>query len=323
MISIIVPVYNGEKYLERCLKSIQNQTYENFEVIIINDGSTDNSEAICQDFVDNDYRYKLINQENSGAGTARNVGISFATGNYIGFVDCDDFIHEKMFEILSNSLIENDCDISIIKLGNYYSGEPHISRINTKCFEIELLDRREAIKELIKGKKFGTHSATKLIKREVLDDLSYPKSSYAEDSKFMLEVFFKASKFVYCDIELYFYMHNDQSSNGSFFNPTKFSVIDVWRENERKITSSYPELFSLAHSRLCWAYFSVLDMMILSKVENNYSETASIISFLKKNFLFVMKTDNLTLGRKIAMVSLLLNVNLYKMIVNTFINRRN
>lgn len=116
-VSIIVPVYNVEKYVERCLNSLVNQTYKNIEIIIVNDGSTDNSKEICEKFENNDKRIKLINKDNQGLGMARNTGLEYITGEYVLFVDSDDYVEKNLVEIVYTIAKENDCDF--VRFHNY------------------------------------------------------------------------------------------------------------------------------------------------------------------------------------------------------------
>ena len=113
MISVIVPVYNTEKFLKNCISSIANQTYKDLEIILVNDGSTDNSGKICDDFAQKDSRIKVIHQSNKGVGAARNAGLDVAKGAYIGFVDSDDILRPDMYEFLLNNLIVHNADISV------------------------------------------------------------------------------------------------------------------------------------------------------------------------------------------------------------------
>ena len=130
LISIVVPVYNVEEYLSRCLDSIINQTYKNIEIICVNDGSTDNSLKILTTYSELDYRIKIISQENQGLSEARNIGIKNSSGEYIGFIDSDDSIDEKYFEVLYNNLIIHDADISCAK--TRYIGFNDVVKYNIK-----------------------------------------------------------------------------------------------------------------------------------------------------------------------------------------------
>ncbi len=115
LITIVVPVYNVEKYLDRCIRSIQAQTYKNLEIILIDDGSEDQCGEICDQYAESDERITVIHKENGGLSSARNAGIDIAAGCYIGFVDSDDYIHPDMYGILYDSMKRNDADIAVLR----------------------------------------------------------------------------------------------------------------------------------------------------------------------------------------------------------------
>ena len=123
LISIIVPIYNVEKYLKKCIDSIINQTYKNLEIILVDDGSPDNCGKICDEYAKKDNRIKVIHKENGGVSSARNVGVENATGEYIGFVDSDDYIEKDMYEVLINNLKKENADISIISNYEVYKNK--------------------------------------------------------------------------------------------------------------------------------------------------------------------------------------------------------
>ncbi|NST07596.1 glycosyltransferase, partial [Enterococcus faecalis] len=119
-ISIIVPVYNVEKYLEKCVRSILAQTFTDFELILVDDGSPDSSGAMCDQFAEQDQRVKVIHKENGGLSDARNAGIEIATGEYLGFVDSDDYIADDMYELLYTNIVKEDADLSICGIYDVY-----------------------------------------------------------------------------------------------------------------------------------------------------------------------------------------------------------
>ena len=119
LISIVIPVYNAEKYLEQCLNSIKNQTYKNFEVILVNDGSIDNSESICKVFVESDTRFRYYLKANGGASSARNLGLDNAQGNYITFIDADDWVDENHLEVLINNIKESNSDMAVSSITKF------------------------------------------------------------------------------------------------------------------------------------------------------------------------------------------------------------
>jgi glycosyltransferase involved in cell wall biosynthesis len=127
-ISIIVPVYDVEKYLKKCVDSILNQTFKDFELILVDDGSPDNSGAICDQYAEKDSRVRVIHKENGGLSDARNAGIEVARGKYLGFVDSDDFVNEDMYKQLYTSIIENNADLSICGIFDLYEGKTPIKK---------------------------------------------------------------------------------------------------------------------------------------------------------------------------------------------------
>ncbi|MDT2737235.1 glycosyltransferase [Enterococcus pseudoavium] len=315
MISIIVPIFNAEKTLQRCLDSIKAQTYSDLEIILVNDGSKDNSLDICKRFAKEDDRFIIITQENLGAGKARNAGLRKAKGSYIGFVDSDDLIMPDMYEVLISNLIDMKAEISAVRLSHFYDndGNLDIKQCTSNRSKPRLLNTKQALKEVLNGTNYGTHSVTKLFKKEIFNDIYFPDSSYGEDSSLIIDLFLKANYVVFEDTIMYYYIHNGQSSTEQFFNPKMFDIINTWEKNEKKINRVFPDLDVDIHSRVCWAYFSVLDLMIKSNVENNYTETKNIIRFLKKNMMFIIMKSNLTISRKVSGIGLLFNLNLYRL----------
>ncbi|HEL7541574.1 TPA: glycosyltransferase, partial [Enterococcus faecalis] len=127
-ISIIVPVYNVEKYLEKCVRSILAQTFTDFELILVDDGSPDSSGAMCDQFAEQDERVKVIHKENGGLSDARNAGIEIATGEYLGFVDSDDYIADDMYELLYTNIVKEDADLSICGIYDVYEGKEPVEK---------------------------------------------------------------------------------------------------------------------------------------------------------------------------------------------------
>ena len=171
-ISIIVPIYNSEKDLDQCIESIVNQTYKNLEIILVNDGSTDNSVNICKKWESNDSRIVLIDKQNEGVAKARNDGLKRATGNYIGFVDHDDFIDSNMYEIMLEDMLEHNADIVMCSsTGIYEDGSTIKGYPSYKSFEI---DKKELIKRMQSYEKIFCSSVwSKLYKREVIGELEF------------------------------------------------------------------------------------------------------------------------------------------------------
>lgn len=194
IISIIVPIYNVEKYLPRCIGSILNQNFEEFELILVNDGSTDNSGKICDIYAKKDKRIKVIHKKNGGVSSARNSGIRAATGEYIGFVDPDDYIDKNMYTNLYELCEENNCDIGICKLGREIDGNLLNYNREEKILE---LNKIEAMKELFKGELYRFSLCNKIYKRKCFKDVIFPEGRIHEDLATTYKLFANSNKAIY------------------------------------------------------------------------------------------------------------------------------
>jgi glycosyltransferase involved in cell wall biosynthesis len=211
-VSIIIPIYNSEKYLRKCLDSIINQTFQKIEIILVNDGSKDNSLNIMNEYKAKDRRIKVINQENQGQGEARNNGIKIACGNYITFVDSDDWIAENHIENLYKILINNNADISVCNMAMIM--EENLKNIKSKMFTFEEMTGKDAIKELLLDKQLKSYPWGKLYKKAIFieNNIFFPKKMFYEDLAIILQAFFFSNKVVFSNNYSYFYLQNSDSS---------------------------------------------------------------------------------------------------------------
>ena len=209
LISIVVPIYNVENYLRMCLDSIQNQTYQNFECLLINDGSPDNSADICREYLAKDARFRYFEKENGGSSSARNFGIERSEGEYVTFVDSDDWLEHDALQLLYDALKKENADISIGRYNCYdesrcqylfYDSNPDAS---LEVIEGKEIIDREGVEEMKTGN--WTVAYLKLIKRELLQDLPFPIGKMAEDTYWTWKVLLKASKVVYLNRCIYWY----------------------------------------------------------------------------------------------------------------------
>ena len=168
LISIIIPVYKVEKYLEKCINSIIGQTYTNLQIILVDDGSPDNSGKICDKYAKKDSRVEVIHKSNGGLSEARNSGIERAKGKYIGFVDSDDYIKEDMYEVLYNLITRFQADVSICNLYDVVGDEKNIRNINEGIKEYNRID---ILKEVLMDKNIQSYAWNKLYKKELFDNL--------------------------------------------------------------------------------------------------------------------------------------------------------
>lgn len=202
-ISIIIPIYNCEKYLPRCLDSILAQTFTDFELILVNDGSTDGSDNICDSYVEKDKRVRVIHQANAGVSAARNAGLNIAQGEYIGFVDADDYINAEMFRILYEDAVRENADIVMCDAVTKTDGKPDeedtISALSESC----IIDRNDWTPDIL---RYTAGSVCRcLYKKELVEDIRFPVGiKISEDRLFNLQAMGKASRLFYDKRGLYY-----------------------------------------------------------------------------------------------------------------------
>ncbi|WP_339099687.1 glycosyltransferase family 2 protein [Candidatus Enterococcus lemimoniae] len=309
MISIIVPVYNVEKYLHKCVDSILSQTFSDIEVILVDDGSTDKSGEICDQYVVKDQRIRVIHKKNGGLSSARNIGLDIAVGRYIGFVDSDDYIANDMYEILYDQLIESNADLSCVGMIDVY--ENRTSELKQNKI-IELVDQKQAIKLVVDGKDIFAYAVNKLYKRDLFNDIRYPEGKIVEDAFIIIDLLLLCERIVINSEQKYFYYRRNDSITGASFSGKNLDIIEAWTRNEKLVNSYFLDLENETHRRLCWAYFFVLDKIVIANQENVYPGTNEIIQFLKENKSFILKYPGFTKSRKIAIICLSINLKLYK-----------
>ena len=244
LISIVIPVYNVENFLERCITSVLNQTFENIEIILVNDGSTDNSLRICQQYEKIDSRILVINQENQGLSAARNSGINQARGKYICFIDSDDWIHDKYLEILYNDIEKNNAQISIIDKQIVYEGQENYKYDIPDKSEFEVYNKYEAIETMLQGNWIA--SWDKMYDRSLFQNIRFPVGRNNEDYAILIYLFEKCEKVVYRKIKLYYYFQRKGSITKSKLNNRSFDEIINGEEIYRYTEKNYPQFAKYA-----------------------------------------------------------------------------
>ena len=219
LVTLLVPVYNTEKYIKRCLESIINQTYKHLEIILIDDGSTDSSSKICDDYAKKDSRIEVFHKENQGSSAEKNFGLSIAKGKYISFVDSDDYLEPTIIEKLVKKIESNQSDIAIC---NFFPN-------NTTNLE-ETFTSRQALTYIMDKKYFRGYNWNKLYKRELAKDIQFCTDIYmAEDLLFNCKYLLKAKKCSYIDEKLYHYnCDNNNSISNSKLSKKYLTIIDSY-----------------------------------------------------------------------------------------------
>lgn len=310
IISIIVPVYNVEDYLEKCIVSILRQSFSDFELILVDDGSTDMSGILCDRFAEKDGRIVVIHKKNGGLSSARNAGIDIARGEYLGFVDSDDFIDIDMYQYLYTNLIRENADISMCGIYDCYNGKYYVEK-DHYCVQVNVED---AIKITFSDKLIKVTAVNKLYKRSLFSVLRYPINRLMEDVFLILELLLKCERIVIGSEQKYYYIHRENSITSNQFDNRTFDFIRAFKKNYDIIKNNFPNLESIGRYRLCCAYFWVLDRMLL--VNHSFIEQEKeIISFLKNNINFILKCKLFPTSRKIAILTLFISKQGYKMLV--------
>lgn len=220
LISVIVPVYNVANYIKKCTDSIINQTYCNLEIILVDDGSIDGSAELCDKIASSDNRIKVIHKKNGGLSDARNIGIEFANGDFISFIDSDDYIECDMLDELFNNICAHEAEISVCGYDMIYPSRIiNISEGDTKV----IYTRDEAFRVLVHRDNIGVIACNKLYKKTLFDNVRYPMGQHFEDINTTYKLIANAKRIVYTPRVLYHYVQRTDSINGKNFKEKKFN----------------------------------------------------------------------------------------------------
>lgn len=238
LISIIVPVFNVEDYIKECLESIIKQTYTNLEILIIDDGSTDTSGQICDNYAKKDKRIKVIHQQNLGLSASRNKGIKLSKGKYLSFIDSDDIINPLMIELLYKEITNNNCDISICKFQIF--NDKFINR--NKEYSVSLLNQDEFLKKLMIDKEISSHACNKLYNKDLFKEIKFIEGKKYEDIGTTYKLGFNLNKACYLNIELYGYRNRENSIINNLKKETLIDYIDMINKRYEDLIQKKPEL---------------------------------------------------------------------------------
>lgn len=244
-ISVIIPVYEVEKYLERCIESTLCQTYSTMEIVLVDDGSSDAGAQLCDVYAEKDVRITVIHKPNGGLSDARNAGISYMTGTYVSFIDSDDKITSDYFEVMTRSLQSESSDIvecDIVKFNDDNDlAENYQDDLSVKSFETI-----DGLSKLIDENLFHQHVWNKLYKSELVLDLYYPVGKLNEDEFWTYQVFGRAKRVTKINKTMYCYFQRESSIMGTAFNLRRLDALEGKYYRQKYIAKSYPALESQA-----------------------------------------------------------------------------
>ena len=293
-ISIIVPVYNVEKYLNRCVDSILNQTFSDFELILVDDGSPDNCGKICDEYAEKDNRVRVIHKPNGGLSDARNAGIEWALKNsdseWITFIDSDDWVHHRYLEFLLKAVIENNTLISICK---YHSTHNEIKIDENIIFTSEILDTEEF---QIQRFTYSLIAVVKLIRKELITDIRFPVGKLHEDAFTIWKLLIKVDLISFVDLELYYYFQNPNSIMHVQWTPRRLDEVQAYEEQIKFYEKNKKyNLKNRAEKALINVLASQINSILSMDDKKNQEKYLKILrKKLRSNFRKYKKVLNLT-----------------------------
>lgn len=309
VVSVIVPVYNVEKYLEKCICSLLSQTYSNLEIILVDDGSPDACPQICDSYASKDARIKVIHKKNGGLSDARNAGIEAASGDYIAFVDSDDYIAPQMIQTLLQYAIDKEADISVC---NYYKVFENGEKLyQPKTVQEKVMTNLEAMEDIFTASNLcEVITWNKLYAAHLFKDteIRFPVGKIHEDNFTTYKLFYAAEKVVYVDIPLYYYVQRNDSIMGKAFDERRLQIMEAVEQTKAFVDEYDLPLSNQAENYEMLMYFNLLNDMILNHVRYEAVQK-KICRFLLHHQEDYNKNPYVTRKHKIAL--LLLRVHLY------------
>ena len=240
LISVIVPIYKVEKYLCKCVDSIINQTYNNLEIILVDDGSPDNCPKICDEYAKQDSRIKVIHKENGGLSDARNAGMKIAKGEYVSFIDSDDYISDDFIETLYTTMKTENSDIVECDIVKFEDGTTPV--VEKENCEINSFSTEKGLLLLIAENKFHQHVWNKLYKSEIALKIPFEKGKLNEDEFWTYQIFGQAEKVTKINKLIYFYLQRSGSIMGNKFNIRRLDALEAKAERQKYIEANFPNL---------------------------------------------------------------------------------
>lgn len=275
LISVIVPVYQVEAYLDKCISSITRQTYTNLEIILVDDGSPDRCGAMCDDWARLDSRIKTIHKKNGGLSDARNAGMAIATGELIGFVDSDDHISPDMYQLLYEHMMREECDISACGVKMVWE-DGTSSRTLTKAGHV-VLDTRNAMEAMIRETWLKQPVWYKLYKAELIRDIPFVVGKYHEDVFWSYQAVGRARRVAVFDTPCYFYTQRSGSIMGESYSLKRLDALEAKTARIEYVRQRFPELLGIAMRDLWGMCIFATQMLLRCCPKETQKEGAAII----------------------------------------------
>ena len=291
LVSIIVPIYNTEGFLDRCLRSIVSQTYKDIEIILVDDGSTDSSLGICKEYASKDYRVKLLSQPNSGASAARNNGLNHTQGDYVMFVDSDDWIEQDLVQILLDDIIAKKTDmvVSQVPLDNVIPFNMTMGKI-------------EALPILLRGSWWSPYG--KIFNKATIEGIRFPKATISEDYVFMMHAILKCER-IYYDSRCFYHRETRAGSLSRLaLSKRKFEEFDNVSYVAQFIRENYPQFSKLAEARMAETSLKLLLTIYKNdKIKEFKEEAQMLIGNIRNNLFHYTFNNNILLKSRLLLIT--------------------
>lgn len=310
LISVIIPVYNVEDYLKRCLDSVISQTYKKIEIILVDDGSSDNSGKICDYYAKLDSRIRVVHQANKGLSAARNEGIKAAHGEYICFVDSDDLILQDMVEYLYNLLKKFNCDLSLCTYRLLYQNGK-LGKKNGNG-QVECLDSEQALRKMLYRDFIDVNASAKLYHKNIFKNIVFPEGKYFEDVSTTYKTFIKSKRVACGYVPKYLYYKRFDSITNKKFTEKQLEFINAADQMCDDIVDIYPSLNLATMRYRVYSRFSTLNRML--DINYHENEKVKIIQFIKENGAKVVKDKCASARDKAAVYLLNMNFKFYRFV---------
>ena len=284
MITVIVPIYNVELYLRKCIDSITGQSYKNLEIILVDDGSQDKCGLICDEYAEKDSRVRVIHKENGGLSDARNAALDVMKGEYVTFIDSDDYVATEYISYLYDLIKHNDADIAICGY-KYITEDGKVLNHLVDDDTVMIMDQEKAFFELLKSKYFSNSACSKLFRADCFEGIRYPYGRLYEDVATTYKTFFKSEKIVFGANPLYFYLYRVGSISKQQFSLARMDGIYFAEEMVKDITQKYPSLCQIGDCRLFDSYLAVLSLISQKDYPDIYKQVWGKICFMRKSIL--------------------------------------
>ena len=317
LISIIVPVYNVEKYLKKGVYSILNQSYKNLEVILVNDGSTDNSGKICDELSREDSRIKVYHKDNGGLSDARNYGVAKANGEYVGFVDSDDYIDQYMYENLYKAIRKYNTQIAECGITRVYKNNKLRPHYDGEEYSL-VVDREGYLKEYLENRKVYGAAVCKLLSIDLAKVLKFPDGKVYEDVFYTLELLKKVDKYTLISGNYYYYYIRGNSITTKTFSSRDMDYIEIIDKIGEYTLNNYTKLKEKLFIRQGFAYLSIFNQIIQLNDYRQIPEYSILIGKLKNIRSNIIFNKLAPKSLKIAIILLNINEGLYKKVLKKY-----